>query len=441
MWRLIIWAAAVFPLGAGCSAENGVALEADAEEPTPSVAEGGTEFSANSVRVDIRPVVDPGTGQGQAPRALPESVYPINLIRDEVSLSAVQLRAPIALSGEVEAFRVNPFVSALLPGALELIDGTLFINRENSVQAYAATISKGQFSTWVLPNRPLGEATKKTPDSGAFRDDAYRMTVVPADAAFPLWSQDLVVDGQSGSADRSVELPVGAPIYGQVTRDNADNTERIPLPDARIHLIDSAGVRSATTLTDSEGRYLLRAQPGMAYTVVCEGRGGRAGPDLVRDEHRGYRHRGCEGRLSVSHEPWAWNRFWPSHHRTAGRIRTRQRGAIRGPGARWVPKPGRHCDLELGGLGLPRRQLYRAGPPRTVSGGGRAPGRRGDVERAHSGAWAISSSSRRRQRRVLAGRARRDHAPAHGRHLHPGGRSIRGGRVRRLRGLHGGRFR
>lgn len=233
----------VLLLAIGCSESktaNDRGAELNGAEPPAQDAE-----TRVSLRVDVIPSqLRESEALDAAFRALPQSVDVQDLLVEDVQLEPIVLAAPQRQVGTVSGYRVNPAI-ADLPGETVAVGGTVRIRQPGSIQSYADTTDElGAFEAWVVPG------------------DGYRLEVVPDDPLLPVLATDLVV------ADRpvDVELGAGVPIYGFV------RSAAGPMEDARVHVVDPQGVRSATAVTDENGLYQVRVTPG-TWTVVSEGRG------------------------------------------------------------------------------------------------------------------------------------------------------------------------
>lgn len=213
--------------------------------------------SAQSIRLDVRPglLLDGGLSQGL--RALPQTLQLDDVSGSVIDVPELLLLEPVRQAGTITGYSVNPQIS-LLPGTSAAVEGTVFLRKPNTVQTYAAsTDPQGDFEAWLVPQ------------------DTYQLTVVPDDPQLPMHTQELTVDGSPD--DVNVDVGYGAPVYGAVRSSNG------PVYNARVHLVDELGNRSASALTDEHGRYQIRVQPG-TYTLVCEGREVGQDPTLRQAE-------------------------------------------------------------------------------------------------------------------------------------------------------------
>ncbi|MBX2801183.1 MAG: carboxypeptidase-like regulatory domain-containing protein [Myxococcales bacterium] len=236
-------------VGCGGGADGTVAdlTTSDTDEPDPNF----TEQSPFTVRVDVLPasVLEEDSSVDDLQfRALPQS-KDAAARQGEVVTVNMRLRSPVQMQGSVTGFAQNPVVG-ILPGLVQPVAGTVFLDKAGSLQSYATrTDDLGEFSLWLVPQ------------------DAYVLSVVPDDPIFPLWSTSLVVEDEISVQD--LDITESAPIYGVVS-----STEG-PVMGAHVYAEDPHGVRSASAVTDDNGHYTLhvqRTKGKQGYAVVCEGR-------------------------------------------------------------------------------------------------------------------------------------------------------------------------
>ena len=156
------------------------------------------------------------------------------------------LATPVPIDGEVSAQLITPWPTATLPFEEPVgLQAAVSIRQLDSVQSYNTSTLEGLYDLAVLP------------------DDGYEFTVIPENPEIPLHYSTLTV---SGEQTIDLLLADGAPLYGEVM-DERDT----PLEDVAVYAQNAAGVRSSPSMTDSEGRYLIRVPAG-EWQVVSEGR-------------------------------------------------------------------------------------------------------------------------------------------------------------------------
>ncbi len=226
----------------GCSSD--APHKAERMEAASSTA--AADAAAQSIRLDVRPgLLLQGEVLSEGLRALPQTLEIEDAGGRVVEVPQVRLLEPLHQTGTITGYSINPQIS-LLPGEVVSVEGTVLIRKPNTVQTYASsTDTAGVFEAWLVPQ------------------DTYQLTVVPGDPQLPMHTQELQLGGSPDELE--IDIGFGAPVYGTVRSNNG------PVHNARVHLLDPLGNRSATALTDENGRYQLRVQPG-TYTPVCEGR-------------------------------------------------------------------------------------------------------------------------------------------------------------------------
>lgn len=188
-----------------------------------------------------------GTGGPGAP--LPQSfVFDTLEGSPNVDLGLLQLDPSGELEGAIIGFKPNPLISTV-PGRDVAVGGTVFVERADTIEQYRVVADPvtGVYRTTVT------------------RPGLYDVTVAPDDPALPLTTIPVEVGETLGVGVGDFDIGLGVPVYGQVT------AAGVPVENARVHLVDDLGHESATVRTDEDGRYLIRAAPEQAYSVVCEG--------------------------------------------------------------------------------------------------------------------------------------------------------------------------
>ncbi len=221
--------------------------EAERDEVDAATGEEDVDFGAPLiVRVDAYPSDTLlGTEVEDGFRVLPATSPRFRVEGSDIDLGTLQVEAPVRFTGGIEGFRLNPQISTVLPGRFLPVPATVRLWLPGTVQDYVApTNEDGRFAAWVAPQA------------------VYTLTVRSEDPAFPNY-EDLLSVTES-PRDIELELPVGVPVFGQVT------TSSGPIVGARVHLVDENGLESAVALTDEDGRYSVRTLPG-SVDVVCDG--------------------------------------------------------------------------------------------------------------------------------------------------------------------------
>lgn len=173
------------------------------------------------------------------------------------------LDPPVRFDGTVAAYDTSPYRDAGLPGVGGLLSGALVsVRRAASVQS---------------ANDVTGAATADLAEVGAFHlvlppDASYVVSYVPNDPELPFRSEPLAL---LEDATVAVDLGAGAAVWGTVT-----DADGVPLVGVAVRAVANDGLEGAPALTDAEGDYLLRVEPG-AWTIRSEGRSTGRDPVLV----------------------------------------------------------------------------------------------------------------------------------------------------------------
>lgn len=224
--------------------------------PIGSTSNGGVR-SVTGLRIDVVPTEIPESDATLV--VLPQSV----IVEDAVDvgidrdLGAIDLLPPVRFEGSVvgaPSYPLRPVAD--LPGADEPtpVPGEVRVLHATALQSYRVPLDEaGGFATVVVP------------------ETDYTLAVVPDDPAFPLTflPVDLSVDRVGFDED----IGGGVSVYGQVTQGD------LPIADAAV-VLERDGVQSAAALTNAQGFYELRAQPG-TYTLRCLGRDDAGDPTLT----------------------------------------------------------------------------------------------------------------------------------------------------------------
>jgi hypothetical protein len=229
----------------GCASENAMrtAVEMDAS--------GGAEldFSSNQLRVDIIP-------SGSTPWLEPQTwISETDTDWDDLR---IEVAPSVTLKGQITGYTPTPY-GAEVPGA----DNT-------PVGAYVSLVRAGTITGSATVTNEDGTFSLTVPAS-----HEYRMSIVPGiGQSSPM---EIVL---TTSITEDTELGVynlghGVPVHGQITDSDGEGVFGV-----EVFLEDKVSqVQGSPVLTNDEGRYLLRANPG-EYVLVTRGQTGRAVPSL-----------------------------------------------------------------------------------------------------------------------------------------------------------------
>ncbi|MCB9676848.1 MAG: carboxypeptidase regulatory-like domain-containing protein [Alphaproteobacteria bacterium] len=179
---------------------------------------------------------------------------------------AVELLRPFTIPGAVSGQVVNPTNRADLPSS----DG-----------AVRASLS---FRTASLPGTQITSTDVDGLFEVALVSAEYQVTIAPEDPRMPMTTQTVLATSELELLD--LGLDQGVPIWGRVFEDGA------PYGNAEVVVLSSTGVEGATDVTDPEGWFEIRVQPGV-YTVRTRGIGDGLDPvlsDVVAVGPSGARH-------------------------------------------------------------------------------------------------------------------------------------------------------
>lgn len=214
-------------------------------------ASGGAELdlSSNQLRVDIIP-------SGLTPWLEPQTW--ISETDTEWGDLRIEMAPSVTLNGRITGYTPTPY-GAEVPGSDDTpVDALVSLVREGTITGSAiVTDEDGSFSLTVPASHE------------------YRMSIVPgAGQSSPME----VALSTSITEDIDLEeyhLGYGVPVYGQIR-----DSDQEGISGVEVLLEDKASqVQGSAVLTDEEGRYLIRANPG-DYVLVTRGRTGRAVPSL-----------------------------------------------------------------------------------------------------------------------------------------------------------------
>jgi hypothetical protein len=216
---------------------------------------GGTQQQLVEVSVHVHPA-EVYTSSGDH-RALPQTFGSFTFDGRGLEVGSLILHRPITLGGGVIGYLTTPHsgVAPGLPGTVVDVDGTLVVRRPETVQAYHTEVVEGIFTLSVVPQQ------------------SYTLEVVPNDPLLPALSTELQVE--ANALVQEVDLGLGAPIWGTVV------AEGEPMEGAEVYAATASGLETARAVTDGEGRYEVRVQPGIPYDVYCAGRPLIADPTLL----------------------------------------------------------------------------------------------------------------------------------------------------------------
>lgn len=259
MTRTLLMTATLLGLGLGaCTVDR----EADLSGPQEDDTWDTGYFEAGALRVDVYPT----EGASQT-----LSLANAGVLLDTDSRVDLVLSDPVQVTGVVTGYAVTPWAGADLPGVAGPLAGTVSFTEPQTVHSTYLRLDDetGAFDALLVPG------------------EAYRVAVVPDDPMVPVSLSALTL---TDDTTLDLDLSAGVPVWGVVRDAHGD-----PLTGARVHLDYGDSVVSGTVEADSEGRYLLRAEPGASLTVVCCGRDNGRDPELRSDL------------LTVSDEGLSWD--------------------------------------------------------------------------------------------------------------------------------------
>ena len=206
----------------------------------------------DSFLVDVSPALDATNSDGSMSIALEPQTFGPFLGPGQYDL---ELAEPIQVTGHVSANRVTPWYGPTLPTENVDVRATVVFSQNSKLQTYnTATDDNGYFGVSLIP------------------DADYGFAIVPNDPEIPPHIQQLDL---FEPATMDVELGVGVPIYGFVTRDDG-----VGMPGVSVYAINELGLRTAAAVTDSDGWYLIRVPEG-AWQVVATGRSSGRDPAIT----------------------------------------------------------------------------------------------------------------------------------------------------------------
>lgn len=225
-------------------------LAACAGHPLSSVEEPETSMPESLFRIDIHPPVDLDF-RDDADNLLslrPQTFYVEAEGSTPVELS---LTPAVAITGRVSGFALTPWAPQDLPSReVPVVGATVGLSLPSSIQQPRATTDEdGLFDMLVVPST-----------------EDYELTVAPVSPDLPTYRQRIAVVEPNGELDVLLDPP--APLWGYVRDARGE-----PMVAAEVYAVGASSLRSASTRTDAEGRYLLAVQPDHSYTVVTTGRG------------------------------------------------------------------------------------------------------------------------------------------------------------------------
>jgi len=225
------------------------------------------------LRLDVVPTEMPIDADAAA-TVLPQSVplsAPLRVGDGARDLGAVELVDPVIVAGfalGVEVFPLRPVAD--LPGEAEAlpVSGEVRLLHQTALQSYRASLQDdGSFDLRAVPEAD------------------YQLAIVPDTPSLPVTF--LPLDARTDQDALDIDIGSGSSVYGFVTVAGA------PVAQASV-VLERDGVVSAAGVTNSEGFYEVRAQPG-TYAVRSLGRPDELDPvlelaELVVDEQVGARH-------------------------------------------------------------------------------------------------------------------------------------------------------
>jgi hypothetical protein len=249
-WRAAVLGALV---ATGCASAE-MALDVASLQDT-GAQDTETTPRVVALRVDVYPAALQADGGDY--RALPQSLGRYSYLGDGLDFGILELRRPVPILASVVGTQLGPsYFGPELPGTeTSIVEASVRIVKADSVQDYTSvTDLDGAFEMFVVPQ------------------ESYRVEIVPSDPRMPTLVQDLQVE--SSAPLQEFDVGAGIAIFGTVRDTGA------PLAGASVAVLSAEGVLSSSALTDAQGNYELRVQPGRPYAVVCGGRAFELDPIL-----------------------------------------------------------------------------------------------------------------------------------------------------------------
>lgn len=212
----------------GCSSDN-MSLKVDF-----TIEEGADVDPAATLRFDVRAAEAVNASGDEGP--LPQSFGPVVANTPQ----QLDLQRSVSFTGQVTGDLVAPWRSADLPYITDVVTGSLAIRRPFTAQSYNTRLNVD--GTFALQ---------------AVAGSDYVLSVSTDDPNMPPLST--FIDIAADPIGQVIALPSGAPVWGVVTDGSG-----APIPGVRLRVVLADGTTGGTTITDAQGRYLLRAPVGAA---------------------------------------------------------------------------------------------------------------------------------------------------------------------------------
>ncbi|TVQ90078.1 MAG: carboxypeptidase regulatory-like domain-containing protein [Deltaproteobacteria bacterium] len=212
--------------------------------------ETSSEGLESLLRIDVHPPVDANLRDeaGELLTLRPQTFY---IEADASSTLDLVLTPAVPVTGRVSGSELTPWSAQDLPEREVVVAGaTVGFGLASTIQQPRTTTDEdGLFDLLVVPST-----------------EEYEVTITPATATIPLYRTRMTIGRATPEAD--IELQSPAPLWGFVRDARGD-----PMVSANVYVTGSGGLRSASTSTDAEGRFLIAVQADQRYTVVSTGRG------------------------------------------------------------------------------------------------------------------------------------------------------------------------
>jgi hypothetical protein len=213
------------------------------------------ETAQDAQRLDVQPPEDLRSADANASHValMPQTFRTVS----NAGSRDLILVEPVVVSGVVSGFLVTPWQRATLPGEAIALDGALVsVRRTDSVQSANTVTSDGTYSLRIPPGT------------------AYDVSFVPEDPLIPFFSASLsAVD----DVVFDIDLGSGVEVWGLVL-----GGDGAPIEGVAVHAVDGQGIVGGTTLTNADGWYDLRVNPG-DYQIVAEGRSNGRDPQQATE--------------------------------------------------------------------------------------------------------------------------------------------------------------
>jgi len=170
----------------------------------------------------------------------------------------VLLPEPVTLSGTITGWEITPWRSADLPGIDAPLQAEVHVRKTGTVQSQSTLCNEEGFFTFQL-----------------VPGEDYEVSVLSGHPLIPFHTQTVSI-----TEDLNFDLPLGygTAVWGWVFDDTGQ-----AIAEAEVFAENSFAVKGSSSLTDSNGFYMLRVLPGN-YHIVTSGRSHGRDPVMLSEE-------------------------------------------------------------------------------------------------------------------------------------------------------------